>query len=239
MSYRRRGLYRGLSAGLTLARGGRSVQIFDRERPGAAASTRNGGIASGNLRASHSQLVRKFGETRATALAAEVKAAGEDLALFIKQEGIACDFKLGGRFTGAATAGAYERLAREADWLRKTWRIEAHAVPKRDEWSVLGTDFYHGGLLRHDLGGLDPAKLYAGLFRLARDAGATVHAETVVLGFAAEPAVSGSRRRAAASLPATSSSPPTATPMPSTPGCGVGSCRYAAASLPRHRSRTT
>ena len=178
--------YTGLSAGLTLARAGRSVLIFDRERLGAGASTRNGGIASGNVRASHSQLVRKFGETRATALAAEAKAAREDLAQFIKQEGIACDFKLSGRFTGAATAGAYERLAREADWLRQTWRIEAHAVPMREQRSVLGTDFYHGGLLRHDIGGLDPAKLYAGLVRLARDAGATLHAETAVLGFAAE-----------------------------------------------------
>jgi len=177
--------YTGLSAGLTLARGGRSVQIFDRQRLGAGASTRNGGIASGNVRASHRQLVRKFGEARATALAAEAKAAREDLALFIKQEGIACDFRLSGRFTGAATAAAYERLAREADWLRQTWQIEAHAVPKPEQQRVLGTDFYHGGLLRHDIGGLNPAKLYAGLFRLARGAGATVHAETAVLGFAA------------------------------------------------------
>src|SRR5262245_59139586 len=89
--------YTGLSAGLTLAGAGRSVQSFDRERLGAGASTRNGPIASGNLRASHSQLERKFGETRATALAAEARAAREDLALFIKQEGIACDFKVSGR----------------------------------------------------------------------------------------------------------------------------------------------
>jgi len=42
--------YTGLSAGLTLARAGRSVQIFDRQRPGEGASTRNGGIASGSVR---------------------------------------------------------------------------------------------------------------------------------------------------------------------------------------------
>ena len=41
--------YTGLSAGLTLARAGRSVQIFDAMRPGEGASTRNGGIASGTV----------------------------------------------------------------------------------------------------------------------------------------------------------------------------------------------
>ena len=81
--------YTGLSAGLTLARAGRSVQIFDRQRPGAGASTRNGGIASGNLRPSHQQMRRKFGEARALALAAEAKAAREDLAAFIARERIA------------------------------------------------------------------------------------------------------------------------------------------------------
>src|SRR5262245_63877996 len=122
--------YTGLSAGLTLARAGRSVQIFDRQRPGEGASTRNGGIASGNLRPSYQQMRRKFGEARALALAAEAKAAREDLAAFIARENIACDFELTGRFTGAATAADYDRLAREAGQLRKSLRIAAHAVAK-------------------------------------------------------------------------------------------------------------
>ena len=54
--------YTGLSAGLTLARAGRHVQIFDKLSAGEGASTRNGGIASGNLRPSFSQMVAKFGE---------------------------------------------------------------------------------------------------------------------------------------------------------------------------------
>jgi glycine/D-amino acid oxidase-like deaminating enzyme len=178
--------YTGLSAGLTLARAGRSVQIFDRQRPGEGASTRNGGIASGNLRPSYKQMRRKFGEARAQALLAEAKMAREELAEFVKRENIECDFRLVGRFTGAAKASEYERLAREADHLRKTLRIEAHAVPKVEQRSVLGTDFYHGGLLRDDIGGLHPAKFFAGLCQAARAAGATVHGETAVLGFAAK-----------------------------------------------------
>ena len=121
--------YTGLSAGLTLARAGRSVQIFDRQRPGEGASTRNGGIASGNLRPSHRQMVRRFGTARANAIQAEAKAAREDLAEFVRREAIDCDFQLTGRFTGAAKPGEYEGLAREADLLRMTLGIEAYAVP--------------------------------------------------------------------------------------------------------------
>jgi glycine/D-amino acid oxidase-like deaminating enzyme len=93
--------YTGLSAGLTLARAGRSVQIFDRQRPGEGASSRNGGIASGNLRPSLGKMIRKFGEARAKAIQAEAKAAREDLAEFIGREAIDCEFRLTGRFTGA------------------------------------------------------------------------------------------------------------------------------------------
>src|SRR5205823_540833 len=108
----------------------RTVQIFDRQRPGEGASSRNGGIASGNLRPSYRQMVRRFGEARASAMQAEAKSAREDLADFIKREAIDCEFQMTGRFTGAAKASEYERLAREADVLRRDLKIEAYAVPR-------------------------------------------------------------------------------------------------------------
>ena len=178
--------YTGLSAGLTLARAGRRVQIFDRQRPGEGASTRNGGIASGNLRPSYRQMIRRFGEDRATAIQAEAKAAREDLADFVAREAIDCEFRLTGRFTGAAKPGEYEDLAREADLIRKTLKIEAYAVPRAEQRSVLGTEFYHGGAVRNDIGGLHPAKFHRGMLALAEKAGAIVHGETAVTGFAAK-----------------------------------------------------
>ena len=178
--------YTGLSAGLTLARAGCHVQIFDRLRPGEGASTRNGGIASGSLRPSYRQMIRKFGEARATAIQAEAKIAREDLADFIKREAIDCEFTMSGRFTGAANASEYEALAQEADLLRKSLGIAAHAIPPSEQRSILGTDFYHGGMLRNDIGGLHPAKLHHGMLQLAERAGAIVHAETPVLRFMAK-----------------------------------------------------
>jgi glycine/D-amino acid oxidase-like deaminating enzyme len=175
--------YTGLGAAIRLARAGRSVQVFDKQHPGEGASTRNGGITSGNLRPSHAELVGRFGEERAAAILAEAKAARDDLYRFIAEEKIDCDFALTGRFSGASAPRDYERLAREAETLNRTLGIDAYAVPMSEQRSVLGTDFYHGGAVRMDVGGLHPAKFHAGLLRLALAAGATVHAETAVQGF--------------------------------------------------------
>jgi glycine/D-amino acid oxidase-like deaminating enzyme len=178
--------YTGLGAAIWLARAGRSVQVFDKQHPGEGASTRNGGITSGNLRPGHAELVRRFGEERATAILVEAKAAREDLYRFIAEEKIECDFALSGRFSGASAPEDYDRLAREAEMLNRSLGIEAYAVPRSEQHAVLGTDFYHGGAVRMDIGGLHPAKFHAGLLRLALAAGAAVHGETPVTGIRRE-----------------------------------------------------
>ncbi len=174
--------YTGLSAAITLARAGRSVQVFDKMRPGEGASTRNGGITSGNLRPSHAKLAQKFGPAAADAIHDESKAAREDLYRFLADEKIDCDFKMVGRFSGAFAARDYDKLAREADRLHQTLGIESYAVPRNEQRDYLGTDTYHGGSVRMDIGGLHPAKLHAGMLRVALEAGVTVHGETAVTG---------------------------------------------------------
>jgi glycine/D-amino acid oxidase-like deaminating enzyme len=178
--------YTGLSAAITLARAGRSVVIFDKQRPGEGASTRNGGITSGNLRLSLSQMTRRFGAERAQAIYAESQAARQDLYQFIRSENIDCDFALVGRFAGAMTPDRYEVLARDSEQLQKTLGVEAYAVTRGEQRDILGTDLYHGGSVRMDIGGLHPAKLHAAMLRLALAAGATLHAETAVLGIRQE-----------------------------------------------------
>lgn len=178
--------YTGLSAAIRLVRAGRSVQVFDRQRAGEGASTRNGGITSGNLRPGRAELIRRFGEPRALAILAESKVAREDLYRFIAEEKIDCDLALTGRFSGASAPGDYDGLAREAEALHRTLGIEAYAVSRADQRSVLGTDFYFGGAVRMDIGGLHPAKLHRAMLRLALAAGATVHDQTAVHGIRSE-----------------------------------------------------
>ncbi len=172
--------YTGLSAAITLARAGRSAQVFDKQKPGEGASTRNGGITSGNLRPTTQQLAARFGEPWAAAVLEEGKAARESLYRFIADERIDCDFALVGRFAGASAPGDYDRLARDAEYLHRTLGIEAYAVPRAEQTAYLGTQYYHGGAVRMDIGGIHPAKLHAGMLRVARRAGVVIHGETPV-----------------------------------------------------------
>ena len=176
--------YAGLSAGLTLARAGRSVAVFDAMNPGEGASSRNGGITSGSIRPGFAALTRKFGEKTALAIEAEGKRAREFLYGFLKDEGIDCDFRLTGAFRGALGFDQYDVLARGAETLAKRLGIETYAVPHADQRDYVGTDFYRGGVARMDIGGLHPAKLHAGLLRVALAAGATVYSHTPVTAIA-------------------------------------------------------
>ena len=178
--------YTGLSAALTLARAGRSVQVFDRQRPGEGASSRNGGMASGSVRPSLAELTRKFGEDRGRGVLLEAKLAREDLAKLIREEGIDCDYQLTGRFTGADSPAAFERLAREADMLRRDFGVDARAVTRGEQKEFLGTELYHGGLARTDIAGLHPAKLHRGMLQAAQKAGVVIHGETAVTSYAPE-----------------------------------------------------
>ena len=75
--------------------------MLEKDRPGEGASSRNGGITSGNLRRSFGGMIRAWGLDRAKAVEVEGMVARADLARFIEDEGIDCDWKLTGRFTGA------------------------------------------------------------------------------------------------------------------------------------------
>ncbi|MGO6696309.1 NAD(P)/FAD-dependent oxidoreductase [Rhizobium johnstonii] len=174
--------YTGLSAAITLSRAGRSVVVLDKLLPGEGASSRNGGITSGNLRLSNSALARRFGQIRADAIVKESKNARDDLYKFIDDEKIDCDFKLVGRFAGALSERQYDALARDSDYLSKTLGIEAFPVPASSMHNHIATELYKGGGVRMDIGGLHPGKLHAAMLRLARAAGAVVIGGTAVQG---------------------------------------------------------
>ncbi|MEI4488163.1 FAD-dependent oxidoreductase [Frigidibacter sp. MR17.14] len=172
--------YTGLTAGMTLARAGRAVTILDKMLPGEGASTRNGGITSGNIRPGFDELTRKYGETRALAIEAEGKEARAFTYDFIRSEGIDCDLQMTGRFSGVIGRAQYEAGARSAEKLAKSLGIESYAVPQAEQRAYIGSDFYRGGSVRMDIGGLHPAKYHAGILRLALAAGVSLHSGTAV-----------------------------------------------------------
>ena len=169
--------YAGLCAALHLARAGRSVQVFEREKTGFGASSRNGGITSGNLRPSSEALVKRYGAERAARIASEGHEARRYLQHFISSEQLDCDFQPVGRFYGAMTRAEYETLARQADALARETGVESYAVPRSEIGAHIRTDLYMGGTVRMDIGGLHPAKFQASLLAAAKAAGVTIHSE--------------------------------------------------------------
>ena len=176
------GGYTGLSAARLLAESGLSVQVFDRQRIGEGASSRNGGILSGNLRIGLPGAIRKLGVEKGVALYREGIAAREFLASTIQDNAIDCDFQMNGRFTGALNHGDFEGMRCEVDLMNDHLGVGAEAIPKDDISGETGSKAYSGGLLRHDIGMFHPAKFLLGLLGLALAAGAVAHGETAVSG---------------------------------------------------------
>ena len=166
--------FAGITAALTLARAGRSVVVFDAMRAGEGASSRNGGICSGNIKYNFPALIGKYGLDQAKAIYAEGIDARTALINMIDEEKIDCGFQSVGRFDGANHVRDYDAMGRETDLLNKHLDFGAYMVAKSDQRAELGTDFYQGGRVRPDVGGVHPAELHQGLYERALAAGVTV-----------------------------------------------------------------
>ncbi|MEM7408021.1 MAG: FAD-binding oxidoreductase [Pseudomonadota bacterium] len=174
--------YTGLSAALVLARAGRSVQIFERERPGDGAATRNAGIVTASLATDVATVTRQRGTEVARAVFTEAREAWNSLAVMIRDEGIDCGFEVCGSVQGALWPRQLDAMAREAEFCQSRLGVDARTLLGAQVSEELGSTRYIGALVRPDVAVLDPARLHAGLLKLAMDAGARVHTETAVTG---------------------------------------------------------
>ena len=174
--------YTGLSTALTLAKGGREVLIVDRQRAGEGASSRNAGLMSGALKHSFSSLSKRFGVEHARAMHGESAKARAYLHHLIDAEGIECGRKPSGRLTPAVTQAHYDAMARDADSQHRELGIDTYAVPRDQITSEIGSDLYFGAVVSEEVATFHPAQYHLGLMNSALTAGATLHANTEVLG---------------------------------------------------------
>ena len=172
--------YTGLSAAIELARTGKSVQVFDRGIAGAGASSMNGGILSGNLRLGLKASMDAYGEEVGLAFYNEGIVAREAFREFAKLEAIDCDLKYNGRFTGAMTAKDFEAMKRAATFENDALGTNIRILERINQNEIIGSNIYHGGILRDDIGSIHPAKFFQGLLRVAIDAGVIIHENTPV-----------------------------------------------------------
>jgi glycine/D-amino acid oxidase-like deaminating enzyme len=176
------GGYAGLSAALTLARGGRQVLVCEAGPPGLGASTRSGGMIGHGHRLSYSRLIEVHGADKAKALISEGMASLAYVKALITDEAIDARLDPVGRMRGAWTLADYDTMGREADLLSRNVDLEVEVLQKADMRREIATDSYQGGLIFPSHAGLHPALLHQGLVTAARKAGALVAGYTPVTG---------------------------------------------------------
>jgi glycine/D-amino acid oxidase-like deaminating enzyme len=173
------GGYAGLSAARALAAAGRDVVVFEKGPIGWGAHSRNGGMAIPELKAGPATLQAKYGEL-GLRMHREVNEAFDHLEALIETERIDCDYERTGQLYLAHSPRLVPHLralaAEHADQFGEPVRF----VPKEALADEIGSDVWHGGVVYDRTGGLQPAKLHAGLVRLALDAGATIRDRTAV-----------------------------------------------------------
>ncbi len=171
--------YAGLSCAMELAEAGLDVTVVDTHDIGSGASSRAAGFTSG--RASISKFVnleRTFGLQRANAILEEADEAYEHFKTGLTVNKIDCDFVSNGRFVGAHTPNAFEKLSDKVAEIQREGRASLKMIPRAEQHRFVKSDYFYGGMLIKDAGLVHPAKYHAGLVRLCQQAGVRLVGQT-------------------------------------------------------------
>ena len=172
--------YTGLRAALTLARAGRSVAVFDKERPGYGASRRNAGFLGRTLKKSYVELKAAKGAAHASAIYRDLMTAYESTLAFIEEEGIECHAVRCGRLIAATSAAHYAELERELAGMKADLGLPYSMLPRARLREEMATDLYDGGAVIPDLGSLHPGLYHRGLMTSALAAGVAIFGDCEV-----------------------------------------------------------
>lgn len=172
--------YTGLSAALTLARGGRSVLVLEKDASGFGASTRNAGFIGRTFKHSFPSLMEKKGLDYAVSVYRELQAAFDYIIRLIENEKIDCGFRRCGRLIVANAPHHYEQIARLVETKKKHLGEPFEMVPRADLHRELASERYYGGAVLPDLGSLHSGLYHLGLLKLAQNAGAAIADRTEV-----------------------------------------------------------
>ncbi len=180
------GGYTGLSCAYHLARyhGIKSV-VLEANRPGWGCSGRNGGFARMALgRLTAAQMLEQWGRTLARRAFGATMASLNNVRTMIKDGGIDCEALEAGHLKIAHRASRAESLAHEAAVLQRDFEYPAEFISAEElRANHLGGPQSHGALRIPDALAVHPLKLALGVLRMARAAGAAVHAASPVAGW--------------------------------------------------------
>jgi len=177
------GGYTGLSCAYQLARAhGITPVVLEANRAGWGCSGRNGGFARmalGRLSAEH--MIAAWGKSAAASAFGIMRASLDHVRMLIAEGRIDCDASAAGHLKIAHRPARATELKREADVLRREFDYPAEFI-EADELRAthIGGTQSHGALRIPDALAVHPLKLAAGVLRMARAAGASVHTASPV-----------------------------------------------------------
>jgi glycine/D-amino acid oxidase-like deaminating enzyme len=172
--------YTGLAAARQLAKSGASIAVFERERAGWGASSRNGGQVITGFKVDAPELIKRFGESRARQLFEISLQAIDDLEELVASEAIDCGYHRSGHLEAAARPAHFEAFKHEQALLARVFDHRVELISKEDQRSELGSDAYFGLLVDERSGAINPAQYVAGLADAAIRWGAKIFEHTAV-----------------------------------------------------------
>ena len=174
--------YAGLCCAIELATGGARVVVIEAGAIGQGASTRNAGFLSGRTGVSKQiDLQALVGADRAARIFAEADTAYADLQTRIADHGIDCHLDHVGRFVGAHTPKAYDRIARKLAEYNRDGDTGQYLVSRDEQHRYVDSNYWYGGMFIESAGTLHPSKYHRGLVEIARGLGVSLVANRRVL----------------------------------------------------------
>ncbi len=173
------GGYTGLSTALHCSRKGLSAHVLEAEQVGFGGSGRNVGLVNAAAWLPPQKVREVLGDEHGSRFVGEFSRAPEYVFSLIEQYQIRCETTRTGTIHAAHGPSGFEELkGRKAEWDRLGEPVD---LLSREEVSkLIGSDVFHGGLLDHRAGTINPMGYCRGLARAARAAGAEISTDTKV-----------------------------------------------------------
>ncbi len=167
------GGFTGLSTALHCAEKGLSAQVIEAEQIGYGGSGRNCGLVNAALWLPPQKVRAQLGDTYGPRFVSEFSKGPEYVFSLIEKHQMQCEATRTGTLHAAHARSGYKELTeRAAEWERLGEPVEL--LDRSSIAELIGTDVFHGALLDHRAGTINPMGYCRGLARAARGAGAKI-----------------------------------------------------------------
>ncbi|MFT5449100.1 MAG: glycine/D-amino acid oxidase-like deaminating enzyme [Gammaproteobacteria bacterium] len=167
------GGFTGLSTALHAAQKGVGAHVFESRKIGYGGSGRNVGLVNAGLWLPPQDVRRKLGQERGAKFVEMLGNAPDYVFSLIEKHQIRCEATRSGTIHAAHSPKGFNDLARRAvEWQRLGAPVDL--LTRAEAGTKIGSEKFHGGLLDHRAGTINPMGYVRGLARAARTAGANI-----------------------------------------------------------------